>query len=431
MDPDAEPTTLIIKFIILFFLLASAAFFSAAETAFMSVDKIEVRKLINSGSKKAKKVAKVLEDKDSMLSAILIGSNVVNIAASSLATMIVYEGWGDAYVSAGTAMLTVVVLFCCEIMPKTISGKYAAKTAMMFATFLYIFVKVLTPVIFIVNLISGFFMRMFGVETKASDTVVTESVIKTMLDMGLEDDQIESKEHEIINNVLEANDLCARDIMVPRSNVIGITDEFTYEETISIFKTEKYSRLVVLNKDKDKVLGILYLKDILFIEPQEFDMHNMIRQPYFTFETKKTRDILTELRRTANSMAIVLDEYGELAGILTLEDIIEEFVGQIRDEYDGDELKKFKKVGEKSYEFEGSLNLSDLNDELDIELTSENYNSVGGYIMEQLEEFPKTGDTLKSHGVYFEVVSVVDNKVEKVRATILDETQESKETVEE
>jgi CBS domain containing-hemolysin-like protein len=422
MDPDAEPTTLIIKFIILFCLLACAAFFSAAETAFMSVDKFEVRKLIQSGNKKAKKVAKVLEDKDSMLSAILIGSNVVNIAASSLATMIVYDTWGDAYISAGTAILTVVVLFCCEIMPKTISGKYAAKTAMGIATILYIFVKVLTPVIFIVNLISSFFMRLFGVETKASDTVVTEGVIKTMLDMGLEDDQIEPEEHEIINNVLEANDFCAKDIMIPRSNVISITQNSTYDEIVDIFKTEGYSRLVVMDEKNEKIHGILYLKDMMFLSKEEFDLSTLLREPYFTFETKKTQDILTELRKTANSMAIVLDEYGGLAGILTIEDIVEEYIGQIRDEYDADELKQIKQIDETTYEVEGAINISDLNEALNLDLQSENYNSIGGYIIEQLEELPKEGDIVDSDSVKIEVLSVVDNKIEKVQVSVLENT---------
>lgn len=419
MDPDAEPTTLIIKFVILFILLACAAFFSAAETAFMSVDKFEVRKLIQSGNKKAKRVAKVLEDKDSMLSAILIGSNIVNIAASSFATMMVATHWGDSYVSIGTAILTIVVMFCCEIMPKSISGKYAAKTAMIFATILYIFVKVLTPVIFIVNLISGFFMKIFGVETKASDTVVTESVIKTMLDMGLEDDQIEPEEHEIIHNVLEANDDCARDIMIPRSNVVGITENYTYEQIIETFKQERYSRLVVLDENREKVRGILYMKDFLFIKPEEFQMKQMLREPYFTYETKNIQDLLKEMRKTSNTMSVILDEYGEMVGILTIEDIVEEFVGQIRDEYDAEELKQIKQISEKEYEVEGSVSLSDFNDVTGMELDSQDYNSIGGFLIENLEELPKTGDKLETPDAIFEVLQCVDNKIEKVKIQIV------------
>lgn len=419
MDPDAEPTVLIIKFTILFILLACAAFFSAAETAFMSVDKFEIRKLIQSGNKKAKKAAKVLEDKDSMLSAILIGSNIVNIAASSLATMIVCNTWGDGYVSIGTAALTVIVLFCCEIMPKTISGKYAAKTAMGIATILYIFVKVLTPVIFIVNLISGFFMRIFGVETKASDTVVTEGVIKTMLDMGLEDDQIEPEEHEMINNILESNDACARDIMVPRSNVVGITEDYSYAEVIGVFKREKYSRLVVLDQDKKKVKGILHMKDVVFIEPEEFDMQRLLRTAHFTYETKNIQDLLADLRQTAHSMAVVLDEYGEMVGALTVEDILEEFVGQIRDEYDEEELGQIKQISDNEYEIEGSVGLDDINDELELNLQSEEYNSIGGYIIEHLDKLPEIGEKFRYEDIELEVIAVEDNRIEKVRLRII------------
>ena len=424
MDADADPYTTIIKLIILFILLALSAFFSSAETAFISADKFAIRQLIQDGNKRAKRVSKILEDKDAMISSILIGNNIVNISASALTTTLVYEVYGNEFVSLATGILTVLVLMFGEIMPKTLAGKYSEKIVMAYAPILYILIKLMTPVIWIVNLISAIFMRVFGVETKASDTVVTEDVLKTMLDMSLEDDQIEPEEHEIINNVLEANDSCAKDIMVPRSNVVGITDEFTYDEVFETFKREKYSRLVVLDENRDQVLGILYMKDVMFCESSEFDMHQMLRKPYFTFETKKTQDILTDLRKTSNSMAVVLDEYGGLAGILTLEDIIEEYVGQIRDEYDDDELRQIEKIEDDIYEVEGALNLDDLNDVLGLGLQSENYNSVGGYIIEKLDELPKAGDVVEADGIRFEVVDVEDNRIEKVLITISQKDEE-------
>jgi CBS domain containing-hemolysin-like protein len=401
---------------VLFLLLSS--YFAATETAYTAVSKVRMRTLADKGNKRAKRVLWISDRFDKTLTTILIGNNIVNIAASSLTTTLVYEMYGNEFVSLATGVLTVVVLLCGEIMPKTLAGKYAEKIAMAYGPILFVLIKVMTPVIWIVNLISAFFMRIFGIETKATDTRVTEDVLKTMLDMSLEDDQIEPEEHEIINNVLEANEFCAKDIMVPRGNVVGITDEYTYEEVIETFKSEKYSRLVVLDEDKGVVLGILHMKDVVFLEPEEFDMHKLLRSPYFTCETKKTQDILTELRRTSNSMAVVLDEYGELVGILTIEDIIEEFVGQIRDEYDGDELKQIEKIDENVYKVEGSLNLSDLNNAIGLELESENYNSVGGFIIEKLEEFPKAGDKLDTDVVHFEVLDVENNRIEKVRITI-------------
>ena len=418
MEPDAEPSTFIIKLIILIAMLAISAFFSSAETAFISADRFAIRQLIQDGNKRAKKVAKILEDKDAMISAILIGNNIVNIFASSLTTTMVYEAYGNEYVSIATGILTIAVLLWGEIMPKTIAGQHAEKVAMIYAPILYVFIKFMTPAIWIVNLISAFFMRMFGIKTKATDTVVTEDVLKTMLDMSLEDDQIVQEEHEIMQNILESTDLSAKDIMVPRSNVVCITEDSTYEDIISVFKTYKYSRLVVFNNDKNKVLGILHMKDILFVNQDEFDVHNFLRQPYFTFETKSIQYLLTEMRKTSSSMAIVLDEYGELIGVLTIEDIIEEFVGQIRDEYDDDELKEIKKVDNGVYEVAGALNISDINNALDIALQSENYNSVGGFIIERLEEFPKDGDVVSDGAVKLEVVSVVDNKIETVRVIL-------------
>ena len=415
MDPDADPSNMFIKLIILVLLLVMSAFFSSAETAFMSADKFAIRQLIQGGNKKAKRVAKILEDKDAMISAILIGNNIVNIFASSLTTTLVYEVYGNAYVSLATGILTIVVLLCGEIMPKTIAGKYAEKMSMAYAPILYILIKILTPVIWIVNLISAIFMRLLGIETKATDTRVTEDVLKTMLDMSLEDDQIEPEEHEIINNVLEANDFCARDIMVPRANVVGIPKNYTYDDVVDVFKKEGYSRLVVLDERNEKVEGILYLKDMMFLQREEFNMEKLLREPYFTFETKKTQDLLTELRRTANSMAVVLDEYGGLAGILTIEDILEEYVGQIRDEYDEDELKQIERIEDGVYDVEGSLGLDDLNDALGLNLQSENYNSVGGYIIEKLDEFPKSGDVVEDGCVRLEVVKIEENRIEKIR----------------
>ena len=424
MDADADPYTTIIRLTTIIILLALSAFFSSAETAFISVDRFALRQLIQEGNKRAKRVSKILEDKDAMISTILIGNNIVNLSASALTTTLVYEVYGNEFVSLATGILTILVLMFGEIMPKTLAGKYAEKIAMVYAPILYVLIKLMTPVIWIVNLIGSIFMRVFGIETKTSDAVVTEDVLKTMLDMSLEDDQIEPEEHEIINNVLEANDSCARDIMVPRSNVVGITDEMTYDEVFETFKREKYSRLVVLNKEREKVLGILHIKDVVFINPDEFDMHSMLRTPYFTYETKKTQDLLTELQQSANSMAIVLDEYGGLAGVLTVEDIIEEYVGQIRDEYDEDELRQIEKIEDDVYGVEGALNLDDLNDVLGLELQSENYNSVGGYIIEKLDELPKSGDVLESDGVRFEVVDVEDNRIEKVMITISQKGEE-------
>ena len=241
-----------------------------------------------------------------------------------------------------------------------------------------------------------------------------------MLDMSLEDDQIEEEEHEIINNVLESNDACAKDIMVPRSNVIGITDDYTYDDIMSTFKTERYSRLVVLDVEKEKVRGIVYLKDLLFVDGNAFDMATILREPYYTYETKNIQDLLKEMRKDSSPMSIVLDEYGEMVGIVTIEDILEEFVGQIRDEYDEEELRQIKKISDTEFEVEGAINLDDVNDVTGLELESENYNSVGGFIIEHLEELPKTGDALEVNGVRFEVVESVDNKIEKVRIKIVE-----------
>ena len=418
MDPDAEPNTAILKLIIVIILIFLSSFFSSSETAFISLDKFKMRQLVQDGNKRAKKVSAILEDKDSMISAILIGNNIVNLFASALTTTIVYETWGDAYISIATGILTVVVLLYGEILPKTIAGKYAETIAMIYAPILYLLIKILTPAIWIVNSLNKLTMKLFRINSDAVEPVVTEDVLKTVLDMSLEDDQIEEEEHEIISNVLELNDACARDIMIPRSNVVGIPNTYSYEEVVNTFKSERYSRLVVLNEKQTEVMGILHIKDVFFTNPEDFDMDKMLRKPYFTYETKSVPDILHELRKTANNMAVILDEYGNLVGILTIEDILEEFVGQIRDEYDEDELKQIKMLDENMYEIEGSMSLDDVNEALGIQLESEEYNSIGGYIIELLEEFPQAGDNIQKDNIYLEVLEVCNNRIAKVKLTI-------------
>lgn len=418
MESDADPATTILKIILLFVLILMSAFFSSAETAFISCDKFNIRQLVQEGSKHAKRVTKILENKDAMLSAILIGNNVVNLSASAITTTLVYEIYGDAYVSIATGILTVVVLLCGEIMPKTLAGKYPEKISMIYSPVLSVLIFVLTPIICIVNFVNKIVMKLFNINTSSVEPVVTEDVLKTMLDMSLEDDQIEEDEHEIISNVLELNDACARDIMVPRSNVVGIPVTSSYEKVVETFKQERYSRLVILDEKQTAVLGILHIKDVFFANSNEFDMVKMLRQPYFTYETKSVPDILHALRKTSNNMAVILDEYGDLVGILTIEDILEEFVGQIRDEYDEDELKQIKKIDENVYEVEGSLSLDDINEALNLTLASEEYNSIGGLIIEELEEFPQTGDCLEKENLYLEVIEVINNRISKVKLEV-------------
>ena len=419
MDPDtADPYSTIIKFIILALFIIMSALFSSAETAFISSDKFTIRQLIQEGNKRAKKVNKILENKDAMLSAILIGNNVVNLSASSLTTTLVYELYGNAFVSIATGILTLVVLICGEIVPKTLAGKYPEKIAMAYAPILHILIKVLTPVIFILNFIISIIMKILRIKADPMDTVVTEDVVKTMLDMSLEDGQIEKEEHEIINDVLELNDSCAKDIMIPRTHVVSIRETATYDDIVKVYQEEKYSRLVVLNEKQNEVLGVINIKDMLFLNKETFKLQDILRKPYVTYESKKISDLLKELRKGQNNMAVILDEYGDLVGIITIEDILEEIVGQIRDEYDADELKQIKKIDENIYEIEGSLNIDDVNEALSITLESEEYNSIGGYIIEKLELFPKAGDKYEQEGIYLEVLEVVNNRIEKVKLEI-------------
>lgn len=421
MDPVPEPTSLVLDIVILVVLIICSALFSSAETAFTSLDFITIKEYANEEGRKgkrARKVEKILQSKDEMLSAILIGNNVVNLFASSLTTTVALDVFGSKSVGIATGILTFVILEFGEIVPKSIAGRYADKIALVYSNTLYNFMILIKPIIFIINIFSHILMRIVGIKPTDGAKAITEERLKTMLDMSLEAGQIEEEEHELTNNALELDESNAKDIMVPRSNIIGINVDNTYEEIVEIFKTERYSRLVVFDSENIEVAGIIHIKDFLFIKKEEFDMQKILRPAYFAYETVKVSELLKELKKINNNMAIILDEYGDVSGLITIEDIIEEIIGEVRDEYDAEELNQIKKLDENVYEVEGSMNLDDINDFLNIELESEEYQSIGGFIIERLETFPKEGDKIEDGDVSAEIIEMDDNRISKIKLSI-------------
>ena len=405
------------QLIILIILLMLSAFFSSAETALTTVNRIRIRSLADDGSKRAKTVLKITDNSGKMLSAILIGNNIVNVAAASITTSLAYSLGGSA-VAIANAVITVAILLFGEITPKTTATIHAEKLALIYAPIISIFMKIMTPVIFIINGLSNAVLLLLRIDPNAKNQTMTENELRTIVDVSHEDGVIESDENEMIYNVFDLGDAKAKDVMVPRVHVTFADVNTTYEELIEIFREDKFTRLPIFEDSTDNVIGTINMKDLLlFDNTKEFHIRDILREAYFTYEYKNISELLVEMREASFNIAIVLDEYGDTAGLITLEDILEEIVGEIHDEYDENEEDFIKEIGEREYMIEGSTNLDDLNDRLDLQLESEDYDSLGGFIIEHLDRLPEEGDSITTEdGLRLVVESLDKNRIESVHA---------------
>lgn len=415
-----------IQLVVLVILLSLSAFFSSAETALTTVNRLRIRALVDDGEPRAKILAKVIDNPGKLLSAILIGNNIVNISASSLATVLATKYFGSAGAGAATGIMTLLVLIFGEVTPKTMASLKAEKVALDYAKIIYVIMVAFTPLIFILDFLSGGILRLFGVDPKNRDDSVTEEDLRTIVEAGHEDGVLEPEEHKMINNVFDFGDHQAKDIMVPRVDMCFLKIDATYEETMEVYKEEKFTRIPVYEETRDNVVGILNVKDLLlYNKEQEFHVRDFLREAYFTYEFKNTSELMMEMRKNSISIAVVLDEYGSTAGLVTLEDLLEEIVGDIRDEFDEAEDEEVQQLGEREYLVEGSCKLEDLNDMISLGIESEDYDSIGGIIIEALEHLPSEGEEVTTENNVRLIVEKVDkNRIEKVHI-YLPETENS------
>ena len=388
MDTDS-----IIQLVFIIILLLLSAFFSSAETAFTTVNRIKIRSLIESGSKRAMTVDRIIENKGKMLSAILIGNNIVNLSASTLTTSLVISLWGNYATGIATGILTILVLIFGEISPKTAATLYADTFALAYAPVIRGLMTVLTPVIFIIDKLAGVVLKLLGLDQKNMNQAITEEELRTFVDVSHEDGVIEQEEKEIINNLFDFGESKVKDIMIPRIDMSLIDVESEYLDVINIYKETKYSRFPVYEDNPDNVVGVLNIKDLITAPTgQAFNLKSIMRKPYFVYEQKNTSELFREMQKSSISIAIVIDEYGTSVGMVTTEDLLEEIVGDIRDEYDQDEEEEFKQLASHVYRIDAAYKLDDINSEIGCHLESDDNDSIGGYIIEKLDRFPKTGD---------------------------------------
>ena len=404
--------------LILILLILLSSFFSSAETAFTTVSSIQILTLIDQNHKKAILVNKILDNKAKMLSAILIGNNLVNIIASSLATLLAQSMFGEYAISIATGILTVVVLIFGEITPKSLASTYSLKLSLLYADIIYGLMLILTPFIYIINFLSYIILRLFRIDPNAKKNTMTETELRTIVKVSHEEGVIEKEERQMITNVFDFGDAVASDVMVPKIDMTMADINSTYDELIDIFRKEKYTRIPIYQGTADTVIGIINMKDLLLYNPDKiFDVRDFLRSAFFTYESKKVSELMMEMKKTSVNIVIVLDEYGVTSGLITLEDLLEEIVGEIHDEYDADE-DCVREVAPNKYIIEGQLKIADLNDRLDLKLHSEEYDSVGGLIIEKLDRFPNPGDKIIIDNISLKVVSMDKMRIDSIEVMV-------------
>ena len=418
MDTDG-----VIQLTAIIILVVLSAFFSSAETALTTVNRVRLKTLADEGNKRAVTAIHVLDKYGKMLSAILIGNNIVNLTASSLATTFAIRI--NLTVGIATGILTVVILILGEIVPKNMAMVYSEKLALFYAGIISGLMKLMTPVIFAVDLLANGIMKVLHIDRNLH-TAMTENELRTYVEVSHEDGVIESEEREMIYNVFDFSDAVAKDIMIPRIDMASISEDAGYDEVMALFKECMYTRIPVYREDKDNIIGLINIKDFILVTDKEsFQIGDILREAYYTYEYKKTADLMMEMREKRVNVSFVLNEYGATVGMITLEDLIEEIVGEIRDEYDEDEEELIREVGEREYLVEGSMKLDDINDQLGTELMSEDYDSIGGLLIENLDRLPEDGETITlENGITLQVKGINQNRIIHVLMTLPEETGE-------
>lgn len=409
------------QIIILVIMVFASGFYSASETALMSVNRIKIKHLSEEGNKKAQLVEKWTDDPHELLATILVANNVINIVASSLATTVAYK-FGGAWVAIATGIMTVVILIFSEITPKSLAKQYSESVSVVVIKPVIFTVYLLKPIVWLFNKLASFFIRILGGDPSKTEAFITQEELKTLVDVGGEEGVIEEEEKEMIFNVFEFGDHQVKDIMVQRVDIIAESIEVTYEELLEGIKEYQFSRIPIYEETIDDIVGILFIKDLILLDDEskkDFDVRKHMRKPYYTFEFKNISDLFEELKNTRNHISIVLDEYGGTVGIVTIEDLIEEIVGEIEDEYDEVE-DDVKEVKENEYEVDGSTRLEDLSDIIeDVEVASEEFDSVGGFIIGLLDRLPEEGEEIEYENLKFRVEEIEKKRIIKVRIFVL------------
>ncbi len=411
MDPSY--TWQIVSLIVL---IGLSSFFSMSETALMSINKIKLRHMVEEGVAGAKTVEKLIEDPNKLLSSILIGNNIVNIGASSLATVLATNIFGSSGVGIATGIMTILILIFGEITPKSIAKQKSEAVSLMVIKPIQFTVFIFKPFVYIFTSISSLFIRLFGGDPNESDSFITEEELKTMVDVSEEEGVLENVEKEMIFNVFDFVDLQVKDVMVQRVDIVALDEEATYDEVMDIIKSEQFSRIPVYSETIDNIIGVINVKDFAMVEDlrEDFNVSKYVREPFYTFEFKKIVELFKEMKKARTHIAVVLDEYGGTVGLVTLEDLVEEIVGEIEDKYDDDD-DSIEVIKDNEYVVDGSARLHDISELLGVDIDSEEFDSVGGLMIGALGRMPEEKEEVVTNDITFIAEEIEKTRIKKVR----------------
>ena len=420
--PDSSSLTMIIILVVLVIL---SAYFSATETAFTSLNRIRLKSKADAGNRRAALALKLVDQYDNLLSTILVGNNIVNLSASSLATVFFTEGLrlqNGAVIS--TAVITIVVLVFGEVSPKSLAKEYPESFAMFSAPIMRILMVILTPVNFLFSLLKKLLSKVFH---KEGDSGITEEELVTMVDQAESEGGLDQHESKLIRSAIEFNDMEVDEILTPRVDIVAVEDTDSMEDIAQAFAESGYSRLPVYHEDIDDIIGVIHEKDFHAARYRGItDMKSFTGPMLYTTGNTKISELLRILQREKAHMVIVVDEYGGTEGLVTLEDIVEELVGEIWDEHD-EVIEEFKKQEDGSYLISCSADLTDLFDLFSIKGECD-ANTISGWVMEQIGRIPEEGDHFVSDGLDVTVTKVDHRRVLEIRVRVLPEPEEKEKT---
>ncbi|EFM39532.1 hypothetical protein HMPREF0379_0689 [[Eubacterium] yurii subsp. margaretiae ATCC 43715] len=403
-------------FILLVLLVFMSAFFSSSETALINLSKIRLKHLVKEKVKNSDKLEKLYEDSNKLLGAILIGNNIVNVATSSIATIITTSRFSSAGLGISVGLTTLVILIFGEITPKNLALKNSESISLFVAPIILFLVRIFTPILFILNNISNLLSSLLGQRDDDKKPTITQDELKTIVDVSNQEGVLETDETEMIQNIFEFKDLTVDDIMIQRMDIVAISSDMSYDEIIDVFKNKQLSRLPIYEDTIDDIIGVLYAKDLFFTEQskEDFNLKTLMREPVFVNEFVKISDFFKKMQQVKTHIAIVLDEYGGVAGIVTMEDLVESIVGDIYDEYDQQD-EEVRKVKENIYVINGNSKLTEIQELLQVELISKDYESLGGYLMDKMGKIPTQGDIYEDENFKFVISSMDKNRINKVK----------------
>lgn len=414
---------MISEILILVGCLCLSAFFAMSETAITTVSRMKVHRMVEQGVRNAKVLHRLRDEPGKFLSTVLIGNNFVNITASVLATSLSINllhslGWGGVGTALGfaTGIMTFLVLVFGEIMPKTLAIQNAERVALSAAPFIYVISFILYPLIIVLTAVSQLFLMLFGYKVPKKGPFVTEEDIRILLTLGEKEGVIEERERKMIANIFDLGDTMVREVMTPKPDILAADIDGGIDKVVAVITESGHSRIPLYEGNLDNMLGIVCAKDILSItaDQQGEGLRSLLRPVIFVPETKKLDDLMREMQSSRTHLAVVVDEYGGMAGIVTFEDLLEEVVGEIRDEFDREE-KRIEKVDELSYLVDARLTVAEVNEALKLDIPAGDYDTIGGFVLEKLGKVPTVGDVVHYQNLIMHVEKVAKRRITRIQ----------------